>query len=49
MAGNATDFASWTLGLAMKRPRPCPACEKRKAALAAFAKRVSMKLKGKKK
>lgn len=28
---------------------PCPACEKRKAAIAAFAKTVSLKLKGKKK
>lgn len=39
----------------MKKPwaipnrTPCPACEKRKAAIAAFAKKVSSKLKGKKK
>lgn len=36
-------------GFIVPRRTPCPACEKRKAAIAAFAKKVVRKLKGKKK
>lgn len=36
------------LTLAIPKARPCAACDKRRKAIAAFAKKVSSKLKGKK-